>query len=62
MEIWCLLYGMGIRGDPNVTPPKGMWQLTVDLIDAPGRPEHFPDRIEKRVPVKLEYKDGGKMW
>lgn len=50
----------GILEDPDVTPPKDMWQLTVDPMDAPDRPEDFQVTFEKGVPVKLEWKEDGK--
>ncbi|CAG8618326.1 1930_t:CDS:2 [Funneliformis caledonium] len=31
----------GILEDPNVTPPKYMWKLNVDLEEAPNTPEHI---------------------
>lgn len=53
-------YEAGILEDPNVTPPKDMWQLTVDPTDAPDTVEEFAITFEKGVPVKLQYRDGGK--
>ena len=53
-------YEAGILEDPNVTPPKDMWQLTVDPMDAPDKVEDFQITFEKGVPVKLEYKDEGR--
>lgn len=41
-------YEAGILEDPNVTPPKDMWKLTVDPEDAPNTPEHIVSRT--RVP------------
>jgi argininosuccinate synthase len=47
-------YEAGILEDPNTTPPKDMWKLTVDPQDAPNTPEDFVLYFEKGVPVKLE--------
>jgi len=60
MRIWCCSYEAGILEDPDVTPPRDMWQLTVDPMDAPDKPEDFQIMFEKGVPVKLEWKDEGK--
>ncbi|KAK9311219.1 argininosuccinate synthase [Lipomyces starkeyi] len=49
----------GILEDPNTTPPKDMWKLTVDPQDAPDKPEEFTIVFEKGLPVKLIY-EGGK--
>ncbi|KAK6529255.1 argininosuccinate synthetase, variant 2 [Arthrobotrys megalospora] len=46
-------YEAGILEDPNVTPPKDMWKLTVDPEDAPAQPEDFTVFFEKGLPVKL---------
>ncbi|AOA63218.1 Argininosuccinate synthase [Komagataella phaffii CBS 7435] len=43
----------GILEDPNTTPPKDMWKLTVDPEDAPDKPEFFDVHFEKGKPVKL---------
>ena len=47
-------YEAGILEDPNITPPKDMWKLTVDPLDAPDTPEDFVVHFEKGLPVKLE--------
>jgi len=47
-------YEAGILEDPNTTPPKDMWKLTVDPLDAPDKPEDFVIHFEKGLPVKLE--------
>lgn len=51
-------YEAGILEDPNMTPPKDMWKLTVDPQDAPDAPENFTVHFEKGIPVKLEYENG----
>lgn len=48
----------GILEDPNHTPPKDMWKLTVDPTDAPNKPEEFSVEYKKGVPVKLTLADG----
>lgn len=53
-------YEAGILEDPNVTPPKDMWQLTVGPTDAPDTVEEFAVTFEKGVPVKLQYKEDGR--
>lgn len=45
----------GILEDPDTTPPKDMWKLTVDPTDAPDTPEDFTVKFEKGIPVELIY-------
>lgn len=47
-------YEAGILEDPDTTPPKDMWKLTVDPTDAPDTPEEFKVHFEKGIPTKLE--------
>lgn len=49
----------GILEDPDTTPPKDMWKLTVDPTDAPDTPEDFTVEFKAGLPVKLTY-EGGK--
>lgn len=51
-------YEAGILEDPDTTPPKDMWKLTVDPTDAPDVPEQFTVVFKKGLPVKLVYKEG----
>ncbi|RVD83044.1 uncharacterized protein DFL_007447 [Arthrobotrys flagrans] len=51
-------YEAGILEDPDVTPPKDMWKLTVDPEDAPEKPEDFTVFFEKGLPVKLVDQEG----
>jgi argininosuccinate synthase len=44
--------------DPNTAPPKNMWKMTVDPIDAPDKPYHFSIDFEKGIPVKVTTEDG----
>lgn len=52
-------YEAGILEDPDVTPPKDMWKLTVDPLDAPDKPEDFTILFEKGNPVKIIYTEDG---
>lgn len=47
----------GILEDPDTTPPKDMWKLTVDPTDAPDIPEDFIIEFSKGLPVKLTYQN-----
>jgi argininosuccinate synthase len=49
----------GILEDPDTTPPKDMWKLTVDPLDAPDQPEDFTVFFEQGKPVKLVYTENG---
>ncbi|KAJ1918255.1 argininosuccinate synthetase [Mycoemilia scoparia] len=40
-NLFHISYEAGILEDPNVTPPKDMWKLTVDPEDAPDTPERI---------------------
>jgi argininosuccinate synthase len=46
-------YEAGILEDPDMTPLKDMWKLTIDPEDAPEKPEDFTLHFEKGLPVKL---------
>ena len=46
-------YEAGILEDPDTAPPKDMWKLTVDPIDAPNEPEDVTIDFEKGLPVKI---------
>ncbi|CAN6631808.1 argininosuccinate synthase [Trichomonascus vanleenenianus] len=48
-------YEAGILEDPDTTPPKDMWKLTVDPTDAPNTPEDFTVFFEKGIPTKIVY-------
>ncbi|KTA96089.1 Argininosuccinate synthase [Nakaseomyces glabratus] len=50
-------YEAGILEDPNTTPPKDMWKLITDPMDAPNTPQDITLDFEKGIPVKLTYKD-----
>ncbi|KAJ2356134.1 argininosuccinate synthetase [Coemansia erecta] len=46
-------YEAGILEDPNVTPPKDMWKLTVDPEDAPNTPERITITFKAGKPVRV---------
>lgn len=48
-------YEAGILEDPNTTPPKDMWKLIVDPLDAPDTPQELQLDFVKGLPVKLSY-------
>lgn len=50
----------GILEDPDTTPPKDMWKLTVDPLDAPDVPEDVTVFFEQGKPSKLVYAEEGK--
>ncbi|KAJ1654617.1 argininosuccinate synthetase [Dispira simplex] len=56
-NLFHISYEAGILEDPNVTPPKDMWKLTVDPEDAPNTPERIHITFAKGRPVKVENKN-----
>lgn len=52
-NLYHISYEAGILEDPDVTPPKDMWKLTVDPEDAPNIPERIAIHFENGVPVKV---------
>ncbi|KAK5779375.1 argininosuccinate synthase PWA37_004251 [Arxiozyma heterogenica] len=50
-------YEAGILEDPNTTPPKDMWKLIVDPLDAPDQPQDLTIDFQKGLPVKVQFKD-----
>lgn len=50
-------YEAGILEDPNTTPPKDMWKLIVDPLDAPDQPQDITIDFQKGLPVKVQFKD-----
>lgn len=50
-------YEAGILEDPNTTPPKDMWKLTVDPLDAPDQPQDLTIDFQKGLPTKVSYTD-----
>ncbi|KAG0169004.1 argininosuccinate synthetase [Apophysomyces sp. BC1034] len=58
-NLFHISYEAGILEDPNVTPPKDMWKLTVDPEEAPNTPERITITFEKGIPVKVvNHNDG----
>jgi argininosuccinate synthase len=51
-------YEAGILEKPDLTPPKELWKMTVDPLDAPDKPYHFTIHFEKGIPTKIETEDG----
>lgn len=50
-------YEAGILEDPNTTPPKDMWKLIVDPLNAPDQPQDITIDFQKGLPVKVQFKD-----
>jgi len=46
-------YEAGVLEDPNVTPPKDLWNLTRDPQEAPDEPQYFTLFFENGIPTKL---------
>lgn len=53
-------YEAGILEDPDHTPPKELWKMTLDPLDAPDKPYYFTMFFEKGIPVKIVTEDGKK--
>ncbi|KAJ2427819.1 argininosuccinate synthetase [Coemansia sp. RSA 2524] len=49
-NLFHISYEAGILEDPNVTPPKDMWKLTVDPEDAPNTPERITITFKEGKP------------
>ncbi|KAI9470898.1 MAG: argininosuccinate synthase [Benjaminiella poitrasii] len=60
-NLFHISYEAGILEDPNITPPKGMWKLTVDPEDAPNTPERITITFEKGIPVKVTNHNDGQV-
>lgn len=52
-NLFHISYEAGILEDPNVTPPKDMWKLTVDPEDAPNTPERITIEFTQGKPTKV---------
>ncbi|KAJ2145545.1 argininosuccinate synthetase [Coemansia sp. RSA 678] len=52
-NLFHISYEAGILEDPNVTPPKDMWKLTVDPEDAPNTPERITITFKEGKPVRV---------
>ncbi|CAM9868054.1 unnamed protein product [Ascophyllum nodosum] len=46
-------YESGVLEDPSVAPPPEMFKMTVDLLEAPDKPEELRIEFAKGVPVKV---------
>ncbi|KAJ1970497.1 argininosuccinate synthetase [Dimargaris xerosporica] len=53
-NLFHISYEAGILEDPNVTPPKDMWKLTVDPEEAPNTPERIHITFTEGRPTKVE--------
>jgi len=52
-NLFHISYEAGVLEDPNVTPPKDMWKLTVDPEDAPDTPERITLTFQRGIPIKV---------
>ncbi|KAG0312737.1 argininosuccinate synthetase [Linnemannia gamsii] len=52
-NLFHISYEAGILEDPDVTPPKDMWKLTVDPEDAPNTPERITIEFAQGKPTKV---------
>ncbi|GBB91290.1 hypothetical protein RclHR1_18490003 [Rhizophagus clarus] len=52
-NLFHISYEAGILEDPNTTPPKDMWKLTVDPEDAPNTPERITITFKSGIPIKV---------
>ncbi|KAJ2763704.1 argininosuccinate synthetase, partial [Coemansia linderi] len=52
-NLFHISYEAGILEDPNVTPPKDMWKLTVDPEEAPNTPERITIEFKAGKPVRV---------
>ncbi|KAI8929220.1 argininosuccinate synthase [Entophlyctis helioformis] len=53
-NLFHISFEAGILEDPNTTPPKDMWKLTVDPEDAPNTPERIAIHFVEGKPTKVE--------
>ncbi|KAI0179164.1 argininosuccinate synthase [Hypoxylon sp. FL1284] len=51
-------YEAGILEDPDHEPPKHLWKMTVDPVEAPDTPYRFTIQFEKGIPTKVVTEDG----
>ncbi|KAI8322704.1 argininosuccinate synthase [Martensiomyces pterosporus] len=52
-NLFHISYEAGILEDPNVTPPKDMWKLTVDPEEAPNTPERITITFKEGKPTRV---------
>ncbi|KAJ3315412.1 argininosuccinate synthetase [Boothiomyces sp. JEL0838] len=60
-NLYHISYEAGILENPDQTPPKDMWKLTVDPEDAPNTPERLSIHFSNGIPVKVENTTNGKI-
>ncbi|PVV03537.1 hypothetical protein BB560_001979 [Smittium megazygosporum] len=53
-NLYHISYEAGMLEDPNVSPQKDMWRLTVDPEDAPDRPEFIDITFTKGIPTRVQ--------
>ncbi|KAI9221885.1 argininosuccinate synthase [Blastocladiella britannica] len=58
-NLYHISYEAGILEDPDVTPPKDMWKLTVDPADAPIKGERIAVDFVAGIPVQVHNLDDG---
>ncbi|KAJ2496884.1 argininosuccinate synthetase [Coemansia sp. RSA 1972] len=58
-NLFHISYEAGILEDPNVTPPKDMWKLTVDPEEAPDSPERITITFKEGKPVRVTNESDG---
>jgi len=51
-------YEAGILEDPDHEPPKHLWKMTVDPVDAPDKPYRLTIHFAQGIPVKVITEDG----
>ncbi|KAI9204937.1 argininosuccinate synthase [Polychytrium aggregatum] len=52
-NLYHISFEAGILEDPNITPPRDMWKLTVDPEDAPNTPERIEIHFANGKPWKV---------
>ncbi|KAI8866089.1 argininosuccinate synthetase [Ramicandelaber brevisporus] len=60
-NLFHISYEAGALEDPDWTPPKDMWKLTVDPEDAPNTPERIQIEFKQGIPVKVTNTNDGKV-
>lgn len=50
-------YEAGILEDPDHSPPKELWKMTLDPFDTPDKPYHFTITFSQGIPTKVVTED-----
>ncbi|KAL2919142.1 argininosuccinate synthetase [Polyrhizophydium stewartii] len=53
-NLYHISFEAGILENPDTTPPKDMWKLTVDPEDAPNTPDRITIHFQNGKPVRVE--------